>query len=94
MNNENLEGVNFIDIGIKELWIKYGIADKARYTHIHRLATVLGLQICKTLRKAHAVSGCDVTSKVGTKATSLKNHQKTTYNILVNQTKLKQKTLI
>ena len=37
------------------------------------MATVLGLQICKTLLKAHVVSGCDVTSKVKTKATALRN---------------------
>ena len=37
------------------------------------MATVLGLQICKTLLKAQVVSGCDVTSKVGTKAAALKN---------------------
>ena len=37
------------------------------------MATVSGLQICKTLLKGHVVSGCDVTSKVGTKAAALKN---------------------
>ena len=52
--------------------IKYGIVDKTRI-HIHRIATLLGLQICKTLLKAHALSGCDVTSKVRTKAAALKN---------------------
>ena len=53
--------------------IKYGIADKTRYIHIHRMTTVLGLQICKTLLKTHVVSGCDVSSKIGTKAAALKN---------------------
>ena len=37
------------------------------------MTTVLELQICKTLLKTHVVSGCDVSSKIGTKAAALKN---------------------
>ena len=30
--------------------------------------TILGQQMCRTLLKTHIISGCDVTSKFGTKA--------------------------
>ena len=35
----------FKDLGIKELWIKYGNGDSTRYIPIHKLADVMGSNI-------------------------------------------------
>ena len=40
---------------------------------IHTLGIILGQQMCRTLLKTHIISGCDVTSKFGTKAAALKS---------------------
>ena len=61
----------FKDLGIKELWIKYGTEDSTRYISIHKLADIRGSNICKFVLKSQVLSGCDVTSKVGTKAAAL-----------------------
>ena len=63
----------FKDLGIKELWIKYGSGDSSGYIPIHKLADITGSNICKFVLKAHLLSGYDVTNKVGTKAAALKS---------------------
>ena len=60
-------------ISFKELWIKYGPGDSTRYIPIHKLADIMRSNICKFVLKAHVLFGCDVTSKVGTKAAALKS---------------------
>ena len=57
--------------GLKELWMRAGIADTTRYLPVHTLATNIG-PLCSVLPALHALSGCDTTSKVGTKAAALK----------------------
>ena len=64
---------HFINAGIKELWLRYGVAEKTRYVPIHTLGTILGQQMCRTLLKTHIISGCDVTRKFGIKAAALKS---------------------
>jgi hypothetical protein len=58
--------------GLKELWIRVGVGNTMRYIPIHSLADKLGTQICKVLIALHHLTGCDSTSKVGTKAAGLK----------------------
>ena len=57
--------------GLKELWVKGGVGDSTRYIPIHLLAEK-HQSICATLPALHALSGCDVTSKVGTQNAALK----------------------
>ena len=57
----------FIGLGAKELWIRYGTGDSTRYIQLHVLAVKLGEVKAKLVLKLHILSGCDVTSKVGTK---------------------------
>ena len=58
--------------GLKELWIRAGVGNTTRYIPLHSLADRLGTQICKVLIALHHLTGCDSTSKVGTKAAGLK----------------------
>ena len=63
---------DFLAKGVVQLWIKYGLGDKTRYIPVHTLARRLGRDTCAALLKCHAITGCDVTSKLGTKANALK----------------------
>ena len=49
-----------------------GVANSTRYIPIHTLAQRLGIDVCKVLPAVHTLTGCDTTSKVGTKAAALK----------------------
>ena len=57
--------------GLHELWIKYGVGDHVRFLPMHYLAKKLGPHQCSVIMKAHILTGCDVTSKVGTKSAAL-----------------------
>lgn len=57
--------------GLKELWMKAGVGESIRYIPIHILGKKLG-DLCQVLPALHTLSGCDVTSKVGTKLAALK----------------------
>ena len=57
----------FIRLGAKEIWIRYGTGASTRYIPLHVLAVKLGEVKAKLVLKLHILSGCDVTSKVGTK---------------------------
>ena len=61
-------------MGFKQLWIKYGLGDKSRYIPIHTLEDRLGANTCDMLLKVHARTGCDVTSKLGTKPAALEGN--------------------
>ena len=61
----------FMKLGVEGHWIKYGTGEGERYIPIHKLGDLLGPQQCKIVLKAHVLTGCDVTSKVGTKFRAL-----------------------
>ena len=61
----------FINLDIEDLWIKFRIGDKSRHIPVHKLEAVLGTQLCKFILKSHVLTGCDVSSRVGTKAAGL-----------------------
>ena len=63
---------HFLSRGVQQLWIKYGLGDKTCYIPIHTLAQRLGKDMCGMLLKSHVLTGCDVTSKLGTKGNALK----------------------
>ena len=58
--------------GLLELWIRGGLGDTTRYIPIHTMAIKIGNDLCKVLPALHNITGCDVTSKFGTKASALK----------------------
>ena len=58
--------------GNKELWITAGVGDTSRYIPVHTLAAELGETLCQILPAIHTLTGCDYTSKFGTKAAALK----------------------
>ena len=61
----------FINLDIEDLWVIFRIGDKSRHIPVHKLEAVLGTQICKATLKSHVLIGCDVSSRVGTKAAGL-----------------------
>ena len=58
--------------GMKELWMRGGVGDSTRYIPLHTLAEKIGHDMCQVLPALHTLTGCDTTSKVGTKAAALK----------------------
>ena len=56
--------------GINELWFPWFQAI-GRYIPIHKLALKLGADFCKVIPAVHALTGCDYSSKAGTKAAAL-----------------------
>ena len=61
----------FCELGIQELWVKFGIKDGCRNIPIHKLGQQLGGEECSALLKAYILTGCDVTSKIGTKVSAV-----------------------
>ena len=53
--------------GLKELWIRAGVANSTRYIPVHTLAPRVGTGLCCLLPLVHTLTGCDYTSKVGSK---------------------------
>ena len=62
----------FKEIGLEELWMRGGAGDTTRYIPVHSLAEKVGPEICKCIIGMHMLTGTDVTSKFGTKASALK----------------------
>jgi len=58
--------------GMVELWMRAGVGDSIRYTPVHVLAGKQGRELCDVLPAVHALTGCDITSKFGTKLAALK----------------------
>lgn len=57
--------------GLVELWMRAGVGDSTRYIPLHTLAQKIG-PLCDVLPAVHSLTGCDTTSKFGTKAGALK----------------------
>ena len=57
--------------GLEELWMKAGVGDTTRHIPIHILSETIGKKLCQVLPAVHTLTGCDYTSKVGTKHAAL-----------------------
>ena len=58
--------------GLQELWMKRGSAQNISFSPLHVIASKLGeLTACKVLPAIHYLTGCDTTSKVGTKRSAV-----------------------
>ena len=60
---------------LNELWVKAGVGDSTRFIPLHTLAIRLWQDLCQVLPAVHALTGCDFTSKVGTKHAALTAQQ-------------------
>jgi hypothetical protein len=58
----------FQEHGPQELWMRVGIRDTARWIPLHTLSQ---RSLCKVLPAVHCITGCDITSKVGTKKAAM-----------------------
>ena len=58
--------------GLSELWMKFGTGDTSRFIPLHLIASQIRQIVCSVKIKAHILTGCDVTSKIGTKVAALK----------------------
>ena len=54
-------------MSVNKIWAKFGILERQRHVPVHQLAEILGTEKSRALLKAHILTGCDVTSKIGSK---------------------------
>lgn len=63
---------SFFDAGLEELWMKAGVGDSTRFVPLHTLYTRHDKELLRALPAIHSLTGCDVTSKIGTKKAALR----------------------
>ena len=76
--------------GLGELWVRAGVGETTRYMPLHTMYEKLGHDLCRVLPAVHSLTGCDITSKVGTKKNGLKANP---VKLLLNFGKLPTLTL-
>lgn len=64
----------FLQEGLEELWVRAGRGTTARFVPLHILFTHLDQDLCSVLPALHSLTGCDITSKIGTKKGALKGN--------------------
>lgn len=64
--------VNWRNLGLQELWLIRNSGVKRSILPLHDISTALGDEVTRCLPALHALTGCDTTSKVSTKAAALK----------------------
>ena len=57
----------FLQEGLTELWVRAGRGTSIQYVPLHIRHTRLDQNLCNVLPALHSLSGCDITSKIGTK---------------------------
>ena len=62
----------FLQLGTIENWIQYRTCYRKHFIPLHELARSLGKRKSRVILKTHALSVCDVPSKIGTKVSVLK----------------------
>ncbi|KAG1662368.1 hypothetical protein GQR58_020977 [Nymphon striatum] len=67
----------FLQEGLMELWIRAGRGNTSRFLPLHTLYASLGRDLCTVLPAIHSLTGCDITSKIGTKKAALKANPET-----------------
>ena len=58
---------DFVALGVKEVWIMFGVGEHCRSLPLHVLLQKLSAATCKIIFKAYVLSGCDLTSKLDSK---------------------------
>ena len=64
----------FLQHGMKELWMQAGAGLASRYIPLHILYSKMGSDLCAVLPALYTLTGCDSTSKVGTKKAALESN--------------------
>ena len=59
-------------MNVSKIWMKFGILERQAHIPVHQLAEILGTQKPRALLKAHILTRCDVTSKIGSKTAAFK----------------------
>ena len=59
-------------MNINKIWVKFGILERQRHTTVYQLTEILGTKKSRVLHKANILTGCDVTSKIGSKTAAFK----------------------
>ncbi|KAG1651194.1 hypothetical protein GQR58_027383 [Nymphon striatum] len=67
----------FLQEGLMELWIRAGRGNTSRFLPLHTLYASLGRDLCTVLPAIHNLTGCDITSTIGTKKAALKANPET-----------------
>ena len=62
----------FMKNGLKKILILYGTGNTRRFIPVHKIYEKLGNSVSSVILKAHILTGCDLTSKIGTKERALK----------------------
>ena len=62
------------EVGLKELWVQARVGDNTHFIPLHSIHKKFGLQVVNVLPAVHSLTGCDMTSKVGTTAMKA-NHE-------------------
>ena len=57
--------------GLTEFWVKTGVGDSTWFVALHELVASLSRDICEVLPAVHSQTGCDYTSKVGSKKAAI-----------------------
>lgn len=83
----------FKDHNLEELWVRAGVGDTTRFVPLHTLHQLLGPGLCAVLPALHSLTGCDITSKVGTKKAALKAEPEKLLGHFGDSTALSQATL-
>jgi len=56
---------------LEQLWVRAGVGDTTRYVPLHTLFQRVGHQLCAVLPAVHSLTGCDITSRIGSKKAAL-----------------------
>ena len=67
---------NWTDYDIKELWMLSGQGRSSRAIPLHQLVNTMDSTVIEVLPAVHALSGCDTTSKIGTKKSAFQTAEK------------------
>ena len=59
-------------MNVNKIWVKFGILERQRHITVYQLTEILGTKKSRVLHKANILTGCDVTSKIGSKTAAFK----------------------
>ena len=65
-----------MDFDLKELWMLSGQGRSSRAISLHQLVNTMDFNVVDVLPAVHALSGCDTTSKIGTKKSAFQTAEK------------------
>ena len=67
---------DFLGLGLKKLWIMFGVGDKTRFPLLHLSLYKIGVPKCKVIYKAHILTGSYSTSKIDSEKSAISANSK------------------